>query len=153
GIRPNVDEARAAGLAVERAIVVDDHLRTSDPDVFAVGECAQHRGVVYGLVEPCYDQARVLADMLTGANPTARYKGTRLSATLKVMGVDLTSMGEVNKPVPDAEVVTHLDSVQGVYKKLVVRDGRLLGAILLGASDPTGTLVRLYKTGEELPGP
>jgi nitrite reductase (NADH) large subunit len=153
GIRPNVDEARAAGLTVERAIVVDDHLRTSDADVFAVGECAQHRGVVYGLVEPCYDQARVVADVITGADPTARYKGTRLSATLKVMGVDLTSMGEVHKAVHDAEVATYLDSVQGVYKKLVVRDGRLLGAILLGASDPTGTLVRLYKTGEELPGP
>src|SRR5205807_2945730 len=71
GIRPNVEEARAAGLAVDRAVVVDDQLRTSDPSIYAIGECAQHCGKVYGLVEPVYDQARVLADILTGAKPEA----------------------------------------------------------------------------------
>src|SRR5207253_8494593 len=79
GIRPNVEEARAAGLAVERAIVVDDQLRTNDPSIYAVGECAQHRGRLYGLVDPLHEQARVLADVVTGAKPDAAYQGSRLA--------------------------------------------------------------------------
>src|SRR5262245_35178703 len=125
GIRPNVEVAKEAGLAVERAVVVDDQLRTNDPTAFAVGECAQHRGKVYGLVDPVYEQARVLADVLTGANPAAAYRGSRLATTLKVMGVDLLSMGEVNASGPDCEVVSHLDPAKGVYKKLVLRDNRI----------------------------
>src|SRR5262249_27560526 len=95
GIRANSELARDAGLAVNRGIVVDDRMQTADRAVFAVGECAEHRGTVYGLVEPVYEQARVLADVLTDADPEARYGGSRLTTTLKVMGVDLTSMGEV----------------------------------------------------------
>src|SRR5439155_1930390 len=94
GIRPNIDEAKAAGLAVEKAIVVDDQLRTSDPTIFAVGECAQHRGKLYGLVDPVYEQSRVLADVLTGAKKDAAYEGSRLATVLKVMGVDLLAMGD-----------------------------------------------------------
>jgi nitrite reductase (NADH) large subunit len=150
GIRPNVDEARAAGLNVDRAIVVDDQLRTSDPAIYAVGECAQHRGKLYGLVDPVYDQARVLADVLTGKDPDKTYKGSRLATTLKVMGVDLVSMGEVNGGGPDTEVVSHCDPSQGTYKKLVLRDGKLVGAVLLGATDPTEKLLRLFKQGESL---
>jgi nitrite reductase (NADH) large subunit len=148
GIRPNVEEARAAGLLVDRAIVVDDQLRTSDPAVHAVGECAQHRGKLYGLVEPLYEQARVLGQVLTGAKPDAAYKGSRLATTLKVMGVDLTTMGEVNHLPPDCEVVTHLDPAQGSYRKLVLRDDRLVGAILLGVGDPGGRLLQMFKSGE-----
>ena len=129
---PTSRRRRPAGLAVERAIVVDDQLRTSDPAIFAVGECAQHRGKVYGLVDPVYEQARVLADVLTGAKPDAAYSGSRLATTLKVMGVDLTSMGDVNGRRPDCEVVSHLDPAQGIYKKLVLRDNQLVGA------DPAG---------------
>jgi nitrite reductase (NADH) large subunit len=153
GIRPNVEEARAAGLAVERAIVVDDQLRTTDPAVFAVGECAQHRGRVYGLVDPAYEQARVLADVLTGARPDAAYPGSRLATTLKVMDIDLTAMGEVYAVGPDTEVVSHLDPTCGVYKKLVLRDSRLVGAILLGTRDSRGRLRRLLQAGEPLTGP
>src|SRR5262249_26515377 len=152
GIRPNVDEARAAGLAVERAIVVDDQLRTSDPSIFAVGECAQHRGKGYGLVDPVYEQARVLADLLTGTKPDATYEGSRLATTLKVMGVDLTAMGEVNGSGPESEVISHLDQAQGVYKKLVFRDNRLAGAVLLGAADSGGRLHRLFKSSKLLSG-
>jgi NAD(P)H-nitrite reductase large subunit len=152
GIRPNVDEAKAAGLAVERAVVVDDQLRTSDPAVFAVGECAQHRGKLYGLVDPVYEQARVLADVLTGSKPDAAYEGSRLATVLKVMGVDLLAMGDVNGGA-DVETVSHLDPDSGVYRKLVLRDNRLVGAILLGATDPGGRLLRYFKGGEELPGP
>jgi nitrite reductase (NADH) large subunit len=153
GIRPNMDVAKAAGLEVERAIVVDDQLRTSDPAIFAVGECAQHRGKVYGLVDPLYEQARVLADIVTDARSDAVYKGSRLVTTLKVMGVDLTSMGEVNGNGTDCEVVSHLDPAKGVYKKLVLKDNRLVGAILLGETDPSGTLLRLFRTAEPLVGP
>jgi NAD(P)H-nitrite reductase large subunit len=153
GIRPNVEEAKAAGLAVEKAIVVDDQLRTTDPSIFAVGECAQHRGRLYGLVDPVYEQARVLADVLTAAKPNATYTGSRLATTLKVMGVDLLSMGETNAPDADCEVVTRLDPSSGVYKKLVIRDNRLIGAILLGEPDPTQRLLRYFKTGEALPIP
>ncbi|HMC64296.1 MAG TPA: FAD-dependent oxidoreductase, partial [Gemmataceae bacterium] len=160
GIRPNVEVAKTAGLAVERAIVVDDQLRTSDPAIFAVGECAQHRGRVYGLVDPCYEQARVLAEILSGANPAAVYEGSRLATTLKVMGVDLTSMGDVQEKAMNGSpqknapaLISHLDLAAGVYKKLVIRDNKLEGAILLGATDPGGRLLRLFKNGESLPGP
>ena len=150
GIRPNVEVARDAGLAVERAIVVDDQLRTSDPSVHAVGECAQHRGKLYGLVDPIYEQARVLADVLTESRPDAAYTGSRLATTLKVMGVDLTSMGEVSGPLTDCEVLAHCDPVKGVYKKLVVRQNRLEGAVLLGTPDAGHRLLRLFKEAKPL---
>jgi nitrite reductase (NADH) large subunit len=153
GIRPNAEVAKAAGLAVERAIVVDDQLRTTDESIFAVGECVQHRGKVYGLVDPVYEQSRVLADVLTGKQPDATYQGSRLSTTLKVMGVDLTSMGEVNAAGSDCEVVSHLDPAAGIYKKLVVRDGRLVGAVLLGIPDHGGRVQRLFKNAEPLSEP
>src|SRR5262249_8706523 len=150
GIRPNMEEARTAGLAVERAIVVDDQLRTSDPSIFAVGECAQHRGNVYGLVDPVYEQARVLADVICETRPDAAYRGTPLATTLKVMGVDLTAMGAVKGDGAEDEVFTHLDPALGVYKKLVLRNNRLAGAILVGARDTGGKLHRLFKSGAEL---
>jgi NAD(P)H-nitrite reductase large subunit len=149
GIRPNAEVARNAGLAVEKAIVVDDQLRTTDPAIFAVGECAQHRGRLYGLVDPVYEQARVLADVLTGARPDAAYAGSRLATTLKVMGVDLVSMGDVQGG-PACEIVSHFDPAAGVYKKFVLRDRRLAGAIVLGAPDHGGRLQRLFKTSETL---
>jgi nitrite reductase (NADH) large subunit len=153
GIRPNVEVAREAGLAVERAVVVDDQLRTNDPSAFAVGECAQHRGKVYGLVDPVYEQARVLADVLTGASAQPVYTGSRQATTLKVMGVDLLSMGEVNATGGDCEVVSHLDPANGVYRKLVVRDNRLVGGVLLGAPDANSRLLRLFKDATPLSDP
>jgi NAD(P)H-nitrite reductase large subunit len=149
GIRPNIDEAKAAGLNVDKAIVVDDQLRTSDPAIFAVGECAQHRGKLYGLVDPVYEQARVLADVITESKPQAAYKGSRLATTLKVMGVDLVSMGDVQGGT-ESEVVSHFDPANGVYKKLVIRDNRLAGAIILGAVDGGNQLQRLFRGAEEL---
>jgi len=150
GIRPNVNEAKKAGLAVERAIVVDDQLRTSDPAIFAVGECAQHRGKVYGLVDPLYEQARVLADVLTEKNGHPGYTGSRLGTVLKVMGVDLTAMGEVNANSADREIVSHLDPGKVIYRKYVIRDNMVEGAILLGTTDPGGALMKAFKSGEQL---
>src|SRR5262249_12164514 len=95
-------------------------------------------------------QARVLADVLTGTQPQATYTGSRLATTLKVMGVDLLSMGEVNAAGADCEVVSHLDPSQGVYRKLVLRDNRLVGAIVLGASDAGSRLLRLFKSAEPI---
>ncbi|MBL8792584.1 MAG: FAD-dependent oxidoreductase [Planctomycetia bacterium] len=152
GIRPNVETAKSAGLPVERAIVVDDQLRTADPAIFALGECVQHRGQLFGLVDPVYEQARVLADVLTGSQPQAIYQGSRLATTLKVMGVDLTVMGDV-QGAPDCEVVSHREPAQGVYKKLIVKDGRLAGAIILGTPDRGGLIQRLFKQQEQLSGP
>ncbi|MBI3401610.1 MAG: FAD-dependent oxidoreductase [Acidobacteria bacterium] len=136
GIRPNVDVAFRAGLEVERGIVIGDDLACRPaPDVYAIGECAQHRGRVYGLVAPVWEQAQVLADRLTGSRPQALYRGSRTSTKLKVAGVDVAVMGDKEPAEDDDEVVSYAEPARGVYKKLIVRKNRLAGAIVLG--DPT----------------
>jgi nitrite reductase (NADH) large subunit len=129
GIRPNAGLARDAGIAVKRGIVVDDALETNLPGIHAIGECAEHRGLVYGLVEPAYDQARVLADRLAGG--ASRYSGSVLATNLKVSGVNLFSAGDFlgNE---DSEEILLSDPGVGIYKKLVIADGRLTGAVLFG---------------------
>ena len=123
----------ASGLTVERAIVVDDQMRTvDDADVYAVGECAQHRGEVYGLVAPLWEQAVVLADHITGADRGAAYHGSRTATKLKVMGVDVASMGCRSRSGTPTRTSCSPSPRRGVYKKLVIRDGKLVGAILLG---------------------
>ncbi|HEY8548729.1 MAG TPA: nitrite reductase large subunit NirB [Vicinamibacterales bacterium] len=152
GIRPNVALARDAGLAVNRGVIVgDDMVSVSDPAICAVGECAEHRGVAYGLVAPLWEQTAVLADRLSGARPDAAYTGSRTSTRLKVMGIDLAVMGEKDAQDPDDEVVTYSEPRRGVYQKLVVRDGRLAGAILLGDTSAFPTLQQLFDRGEPLP--
>jgi len=129
GIRPSVDLARSADLEINRGIVVDDRLQTSRADIFAIGECAEHRGVCYGLVEPAYEQARVLAEHLTGA--PAAYQGSAVATNLKVAGVSVYSAGDFLGG-PGSEAIVFSDPGLGIYKKLVVRDGRLNGAVLFG---------------------
>src|SRR6185437_5540657 len=129
GIRPSVDLARTADLDINRGIVVDDHLQTSRPGIFAIGECAEHRGVCYGLVEPAYEQARVLAEHLAGA--PAAYQGSAIAANLKVAGVSVYSAGDFLGGA-GSEAIVLSDSGLGLYKKLVLRDGRLTGAVLFG---------------------
>jgi sulfite reductase beta subunit-like hemoprotein/bacterioferritin-associated ferredoxin len=149
GIRPNVDVAVGAGLRVQRGIVVGDDLTCEGvPDVCAIGECAEHRGRVYGLVAPVWEQAQVLADRLSGKNPRALYTGSRPSTKLKVAGVDLAVMGDKDPVGEDDEVVTYAEPSRGVYKKLVVRNNRLAGAIVLGDGAIVPSLVRLF--GESL---
>ena len=129
GIRPNVALAKDGGIAVNRGIVVDDHMQTSAPDIFALGECAEHRGTCYGLVEPAYEQARVLARHLAGREAT--YQGSVVATNLKVSGVGVFSAGDfVGSPGSEAIVLN--DARRGVYKKLVIADGRLAGAVLIG---------------------
>ena len=151
GIRPNTTLAREAGLVVDRGIVVGDDLTcANDADVCAIGECAQHRGRVYGLVAPLWEQAQILADRLTGHNPQRAYAGSRISTKLKVMGVDLSVMGD-KEPMPDDEVVQYSEPSRGVYKKMIVRDGRLAGAILLGDPDVAPTVLQTFDRGLRLP--
>jgi nitrite reductase (NADH) large subunit len=129
GIRPNAELALRAGIAANRGILVNDYMETSHPDVYAVGECVEHRGVCYGLVAPLYEQGKVLAATITG-NRGPTYAGTVQAAKLKIMGVDVFSAGDWSEQ--NAEPVRFEDRALGVYKKLTVRDGRLVGAILIG---------------------
>jgi nitrite reductase (NADH) large subunit len=129
GIRPNTALAREAGIPVNRGIVVDDHLATGAPDIFAVGECAEHRGICYGLVEPAYEQARVLAQHLAGR--AAGYGGSVVATNLKVSGVSVFSAGDFIG-VDGTEAIVLNDIRHGTYKKLVISDGRLTGAVLVG---------------------
>ncbi len=152
GVYPDVRLARDSGLAVERGIVVDDYLRSvTDPDVYAIGDCAQHDGEVRGLVAPAWDQARVVACHLTGADPSARYSGSPPVARLKAAGVDLAAMGEALADDDEAEVVLFADPHRGTYKKLVVRDHRLVGAILLGDADTVGIVTQFFDRGSPVP--
>jgi len=129
GIRPNVALAEEASIAVNRGIVVDDHLQTGAPDIFALGECAEHRGVCYGLVEPAYEQARVLARHLAGR--AAAYQGSVVATNLKVSGVSVFSAGDFIG-AEGSEAILLNDASGGAYKKLVISDGRLTGAVLVG---------------------
>jgi nitrite reductase (NADH) large subunit len=129
GIRPNVDLGYKANLEINRGIVVNDYMETSDPDIFAVGECVEHRGTCYGLVAPLYEQGKVLAATITG-NRGPVYAGTVQAAKLKIMGVDVFSAGDWSEQ--NAEAVRFEDRALGIYKKLTLRDGRLAGVILVG---------------------
>ena len=152
GIRPNVGLAQRAGLTVERAIVVDDHMRSVDDDrIYVVGECAQHRGQVYGLVAPLWEQATVLADHLTGANSVARYHGSRTATKLKVAGVDVAAMGLKGPELPDDEFVQFSEPRHGVYKTIVIRDGKLVGATLVGDVSKVSFLTQAFDSGATLP--
>ena len=131
GIRPIAEVGTASNLTVEKAIVTDDQMRTSDPNIFALGECVQHRGKIYGLVDPIWEQANVLADVITGWNPEAEYKGSKLGTKLKVMGVELASMGETKPASPSDEVVVYREPKRGIYKKLIIRDETIAGGGIL----------------------
>lgn len=143
GIRPNVALAKEAGVSVNRGIVVDDQLRTGSADVFALGECAEHRGTCYGLVEPAYEQARVLAAHLTGR--AAQYDGSVVSTNLKVSGVSVFSAGDFLGET-DTDTLVFNDERRGTYKKLVVADGRLTGAVLVGDTQDALWYLELIRT-------
>jgi NAD(P)H-dependent nitrite reductase large subunit len=151
GIRPNVELARQAGLPVARGIIVGDDLACAGiTDVYAVGECAEHRGQTYGLVAPLWEQTRVLAERLTGKKPTARYEGSRPSTTLKVSGVDLAVMG-LKEPEDDDEVISYAEPARGIYKKLIVRNNRLAGAIVIGDGAVVPFLSQAFAESTPLP--
>jgi nitrite reductase (NADH) large subunit len=152
GIKPNAEIGHNAGLTVERAIVVDNHMRSvDDRHVYVVGECAQHRGKVYGLVAPLWDQAKVFAEHITGHNIDAAYHGSKLATKLKVMGVELASMGITEAAEEQDETIQFTEAKRGTYKKLIVRDGRLVGGILMGDISKAAFLMQAFDRDSRLP--
>ncbi len=152
GIRPNSEIGMRAGLTVERAIVVDNHMRSvDDMNVYVVGECAQHRGFVYGLVAPLWEQAKVFADHVTAVKPDSAYHGSKLATKLKVMGIEVASMGITNPKEPHDEIIQFTEPKKGTYKKLIVRDGRLVGGILMGDISKAAYLMQAFDRDSPLP--
>ncbi|MFC7893476.1 NAD(P)/FAD-dependent oxidoreductase [Streptomyces sp. NPDC057381] len=153
GVRPRVGLAREAGLEVRTGVVVDDELRTGDPRIRAIGDCAEHAGRVYGLATPALEQAGALAELLAGSD-TARYTGTRSLTRLTLTGpdspFDLAAFGETD-PRPGDDVVQLADATRGTYRKVVVRDDRLVGGVLVGELGTVGALARAWEGAEPLP--
>ncbi|MGW6985121.1 NAD(P)/FAD-dependent oxidoreductase [Streptomyces sp. NPDC054932] len=150
GVRPRTGLAQAAGLDVRTGIVVDDHLRTSDPHIHAIGDCAEHAGQVYGLAGAALEQAEALAAFLTGAG--ARYTGTRALTRLTLTtegdrSLDLAAFGETT-PLPGDDVVRLADATRRTYRKVVLRGDRLVGGVLLGELSTVGALARTWEGGE-----
>ncbi|MFA5119785.1 nitrite reductase large subunit NirB [Zavarzinia sp.] len=145
GIRPNATLAKAAGLAVNRGLLVDDHMRTDDPAILAVGECVEHRGQCYGLVAPLFEMAKVVAAQLAG-DASAAYEGSVTSTKLKVTGVDLFSAGDFAEGEGREEIVLR-DAARGVYKRLVIKDERLIGAVMYGETADGGWFFDLLRKG------
>ncbi|MEU8599465.1 NAD(P)/FAD-dependent oxidoreductase [Streptomyces parvulus] len=158
GVRPRTGLAREAGLDVGEGVLVDDELRTCDPHIRAVGDCAEHAGRVYGLAAPALEQAGALAELLAGG--TARYAGTRSLTRLTLAGTggplgpdspfDLAAFGETD-PLPGDDVVQLADATRGTYRKVVVRDDRLVGGVLVGELGTVGALARAWEGAEPLP--
>lgn len=148
GIRPVTKQARAAGLEIGRGIVVDDFMVTSDKDIYAVGECAEHNSKVYGLVAPLYEQGKVLADHITG-QPTDGYHGSATFTSLKVSGCDLFSAGKIyeGENIRGIEVFNGVDNV---YKKVFVETGRVVGAVLYGDTEEGNRFYNMIKKGDTI---
>jgi assimilatory nitrate reductase electron transfer subunit len=152
GVHPRVGLAQISGLDVRKGVVVDDELRTSDPHIRAIGDCAQHDGTVYGLATPALEQADVLAESLAG-RANARYTGTRSLTRLTLAGqsaFDLAAFGET-EALPGDDVVQLTDATRGTYRKVVVRDDRLVGGVLVGELGTVGALARAWEGAEPLP--
>jgi nitrite reductase (NADH) large subunit len=147
GVRPNVALAQQAGIETGRGIKVDDRMQSSDARVFALGECAEHRGMVYGLVEPAYEQAETLSRHLIGEE--AAYLGTALATSLKVSGLPVFSAGEIEAP-EGAETVLMSDPGLGLYRKLIFGEDRLLGAVFVGDIAEQGWCKELIRTGASI---
>ncbi|MDL4842282.1 nitrite reductase large subunit NirB [Aquibacillus rhizosphaerae] len=130
GVKPNVSLAKSSGIETNRGIIVDDHLKTNSPDIYAVGECAEHNGMVYGLVKPLYDQGEILAQHLCKKS-TGGYKGSVLSTKLKISGVDVFSVGQFTTDENTKSICFH-DEVTSIYKKICFRDDKAVGAVLFG---------------------
>ncbi|MFO1399015.1 MAG: nitrite reductase large subunit NirB [Burkholderiales bacterium] len=148
GIRPNVALAQASGLYCNRGIVVNDTLQTFDPRIYAIGECVAHRGQTYGLVAPLFEMAKVCANHLAGYG-IGRYGGSQVSTKLKVTGIDLFSAGDFAGG-DDTEEIVLADPVGGVYKKLVIRDDKLVGGVLYGDTVDGAWYFKLVREGRSV---
>ena len=148
GIRPSAQLAKDAGLETGRGIIVTDHMLTSDVDIFALGECVEHRGQVYGLVAPLYEMADVIAKQLLG-NQDAAYTGSVTATKLKVTGIDLYSAGDFAE-ADDREEIVLRDAAAGVYKRLVLKDNKILGAVLYGDTADGPWFFDMLKKGTDI---
>lgn len=151
GIRPNVELGRMAGLKVNRGIVVNDFMETSDPDIFAVGECTEHNGQCFGLVAPLFEQGKVLAATLTG-NRGPIFAGAAPAAKLKIMGVEVFSAGHTDDTTPGVETIRYEDPSLGIYKKLLLQDNRLIGVILVGDASDDHRYMEWIRSRKDLSG-
>jgi nitrite reductase (NADH) large subunit len=155
GVRPRIDVARASGLPINKGIIVNDALATEVPGVYALGECSEHRGQLYGVVAPAWEQAAVLADVLTGSHAGTgqqeRYQGSKLYVRLKVAGVDVATMGTMEDELESDEVIEVIEQRKSSYRKLVVREGKLVSAMLVGNTAAAATLVQHFDRGDVLP--
>jgi nitrite reductase (NADH) large subunit len=149
GIRPNIDLARAAGLEVNRGIMVFDDMRTSDPAIFSVGECVEHRGQVFGLVAPLWDQAKVCAAHLAG-DESAVFASQALATSLKITGIDVFSAGALMAADEGDDEITLRDESRGLYKKVVLREGKLVGAVLYGEVSDGQWYLQIMREGTDI---
>lgn len=143
GIRPNIAIAKEADLEVNRGIIVNDYMVTSDPSIYAVGECAEHNGIAYGLVAPLYEQGTVLADYITGRQSEG-YQGSVLSTQLKVAGCDLFSGGKIHEDENTQAIIVH-DQFAGLYKKILVTENKIVGIVLYGDASDGNRLFNMLK--------
>ena len=150
GIRPNADVAKRAGLMVNRGVVVNDYLETSAPNIYGVGECIEHRSRTYGLFDPIIEQARVVAESIAGSGEHT-YEGSLVSAVLKVAGINLVSIGNFMGG-EGCEDVTYIDPEFGLYKKAVIQNNRVVGAILMGDIADYRRLFKLVREGIDISG-
>ncbi|MFZ5835798.1 MAG: nitrite reductase large subunit NirB [Pseudomonadota bacterium] len=148
GIKPSIGLAKASDLVCERGIVVNDHMVTSDPAILAVGECVQHRGAVYGLVAPLFDMAKVVAAQLA-QDATSAYTGSVTNTRLKVSGIDLFSAGDFSEAEGTEDIILR-DAHRGVYKRLVLKDNRIRGAVLYGDTSDGGWYFQMLRDGEDI---
>ncbi|MCM3206085.1 nitrite reductase large subunit NirB [Paenibacillus illinoisensis] len=148
GIKPNTIVARESGMEVNRGIIVDDYMQTSLEGVYSVGECTEHRGVCYGLVAPLFEQGMILAKHICGVE-TAPYEGSVVSTKLKISGVDVFSTGEFLDS-PDHTVISHKDDWKRTYKKILLRDNIMVGAVLFGDVTDSAELQKLIKQKTEM---
>ncbi len=148
GIRPNIELAKKSGIHCERGIVVNDTLQTYDPRVYAVGECVQHRGQAYGLVAPLFEQAKVCANHLAHLG-YARYQGSVTSTKLKVTGIDLFSAGDFTGDASTEEIVMK-DAARGMYKKIVLKENRIQGAVMYGDTVDGAWYFQLMRDGTDI---
>jgi NAD(P)H-nitrite reductase large subunit len=148
GITPNVALAQEAGLACKRGVLVDEAMRSSDPLIYAAGDLAEHAGQIYGLWPTAVEQAEVAATNAIGA--TGHYSGTVPVTILKVVGVDVTSVGQFEAAHPDDLVIALEDPAESRYRKLVIADGKIVGAILLGYPQDASPVTAAIKQGRDV---
>lgn len=151
GVRPRVEVARESKIPINRGILVNDTLATEVPGVYAVGECTEHAGVTYGLVAPAWEQATILAGLLTGVDPLGRYRGSKLYARLKVAGIEVASFGVLEPHLESDRAIQVIEERDFSYRKLILRGRELVGAMFVGNVNNAASVLQAFDRAEPLP--